>query len=298
MSRWIDRQEEKEGGGLETGLSRSGSGKEARQRTIPEVAESSDFGDNARERIVLRGREYFVRRSQTEAMFEIGRFRALDAEDLKVGLYAGNARLASGDIRSLAEQRLVKALWIRGEDGKPKQIVSLTKEGAFLLRSRDPRVEREDQVIYAGHVKIAELEHDSLLYRAYMAENRRLRGEGGLIRRIVLDYELKKDLFSRQQRNGGGRPSRELREQSAKELSLPVVNGHVTLPDFRIEYEDDQGERSRVDIEVATGNYRQAHLAAKVQAGFRIYAPRLAVEQGGYLKGNIFKDRSTTVFAL
>jgi hypothetical protein len=217
---------------------------------------------------------------------------------MRAGVYGGNGSLATADVRSLIDQGLMKGLWIRGQDGRPRQILALTKEGAALARSRDPRIEGESQTVYSGHVKMAEMEHDALLYRAYLAEGRRLRPQGATIRRVVLDYELKKELFSRQQRHRGEKPYRELQAQTAQELSLPVVNGHVALPDFRIEYEDEQGEPSRVDIEVATGNYRQAHLAMKAQAGFRIYVPQFTVQRGGNLKGNIFKDRPTTVFAL
>ena len=298
MSRWLEREDEKAESGMETSLSRSGGGAENRPRTVPEPAESADFGDNQRERVLYGHREYWVRRSENEVLFQVGRFRTVDTEDLRAGVYGGKSALATADIRSLIDQGLMKGLWIRGQGGRPKQILALTKEGAAIARSRDPRIEREGQAVYSGHVKIAEMEHDALLYRAYLAEGRRLRPQGATIRRIVLDYELKKELFSRQQRQRGEKPYRDLQAQTAQELSLPIVDGHVALPDFRIEYENEQGEPSRVDIEVATGNYRQAHLAMKAQAGFRIYAPQFTVQRGGYLKGNIFGDRPTTVFAL
>jgi hypothetical protein len=295
VSRGRDREDEKPESGTETSLSRSGGGQEKRERAAPAATEAGEFGENKRERISLRGREYWVRPSQREAMFDVGVFRAVDVEDLKQGIYGGKAELSSADVRSLIDQKLARGLWMRGKDGASRQILSLTEEGVRLLKSRDPRIEREDQVVYSGHVKIAELEHDSLLYRAYLLEKARLGNEGGSIRRVVLDYELKKALFSRPQKHTREKPQR---QESARALSLPVVGGHVMLPDFRIEYEGEQGERGRVDIEVATGNYRQAHMAAKAQAGFRIYAPRLSAESGGYLKGNIFKDRGMTVFDL
>jgi hypothetical protein len=298
MSRWLEREEKKPASGMETSLSRSGGGHEKRERSIAPASEGTDFGDNRRERLVMRGREYWIRRSEAEALFEVGRFRSVDFEDLVKHLYRGKRELAEADVRSMTKQGLARALSIRGQDGTLRQIVSLTRDGASLLKSSDPRVERENQLVYAGHVKIAELEHDSLLYRAYAVERSRLHAEGASVHRIVLDYELKKELFSKQQRQRGERSYREVQEESARELSLPLVRGHVMLPDLRIEYEDDQGERSRVDIEVATANYRPALIAAKIRAGFRVYGSGLGVQSGGYLKGNVFKDRSTTVFAL
>jgi hypothetical protein len=40
----------------------------------------------------------------------------------------------------------------------------------------------------------------------------------------------------------------------------------------RIEYDTPDGERARVDIELATSHYRLRNLAEKVRAGFSIYA--------------------------
>lgn len=299
MSRWLDREEEKPSGGMETGLSRGGGGKESRERAPSAGSEAAEFGENRRERVVFRDREYRLRASEHEALFAIGVFRAVDFEALMTGLYRSDDRLAAADLRSLVEQGLVQGgVWVLTEEGHARQILTLTERGASVVRRRDPRVEFENQIVYSGHAKIAELRHDSLLYRAFAVEKERLRENGSSVRRVVLDYEIKKEVFSRQQREKAGKPPQQIQEQSARELSLPVVNGHVMVPDFRIEYENEEGERGRVDIEVATTNYRSAHLAAKAEAGFRIYAPKFSVERGGFLKGNIFKNRSTTMFAL
>jgi selenocysteine lyase/cysteine desulfurase len=44
------------------------------------------------------------------------------------------------------------------------------------------------------------------------------------------------------------------------------------VPDVRIEYETQDGERTRVDLELATGHYRGRNLSEKVRAGFSLYA--------------------------
>jgi hypothetical protein len=54
---------------------------------------------------------------------------------------------------------------------------------------------------------------------------------------------------------------------------LKVVNGKIPLPDLRIEYETRDHEQARVDLELATKDYRASHLAEKGKAGFSIYAP-------------------------
>jgi hypothetical protein len=42
--------------------------------------------------------------------------------------------------------------------------------------------------------------------------------------------------------------------------------------DVRIEYETRDGERGRVDLELATGHYRGRNLTEKVRAGCSLYA--------------------------
>jgi hypothetical protein len=44
------------------------------------------------------------------------------------------------------------------------------------------------------------------------------------------------------------------------------------VPDVRIEYETRDGERGRMDLELATGHYRGRNLTEKVCAGFSLYA--------------------------
>ena len=51
-----------------------------------------------------------------------------------------------------------------------------------------------------------------------------------------------------------------------------MVNGHVQLPDLRIEYDTRDGDRTKVDLELTTEAYRAGQLAAKRQAGFTVYS--------------------------
>ena len=51
------------------------------------------------------------------------------------------------------------------------------------------------------------------------------------------------------------------------------MDGKIPLPDLRIEYETREHQQARVDLELATQDYRERGLAEKSKAGFTIYAP-------------------------
>ena len=132
---------------------------------------------------------------------------------------------------------------------------------------------------WAGLRKPRELTHDAKVYRAYQRAEERLRDGGGRVRRVVLDYELKRD-YQRflHERNRGkkdcdGRPDREPEEIArwAREHELPYDDGHVRFPDARIEYEDRDGRSRHEDLEVVTGHYRGAHAGAAAKSGFTCY---------------------------
>jgi hypothetical protein len=162
-------------------------------------------------------------------------------------------------------------------------VVSLTTHGRDLLEAR--RHERDAdchtgrQAFYAGVRKPRELSHDSQVYWAYLRAEGRLRRLGGRVRRVVLDYELKRE-YQRflQDRNRGrkdsdGRPGREPQEVHAwaHEHGLPYFDEQVHFPDLRIKYDDRDGCRRQEDIEITTGHYRGAHAAAAARSGFTRY---------------------------
>jgi hypothetical protein len=161
--------------------------------------------------------------------------------------------------------------------------VALTNRGRDLLEAN--RYERHDrsqeprQTFYAGLRKPREQTHDTKVYPAYRRTEERLRGQGGRVRRVVLDYELKRD-YQRflQERNRGkkdcdGRPDRGPAEIArwAREHDLPYDDGHVRFPDARIEYEDRDGRSRHEDLEVVTAHYRGAHAGATAKSGFTCY---------------------------
>jgi hypothetical protein len=88
-----------------------------------------------------------------------------------------------------------------------------------------------------------------------------------------LNSEMKKKrLFRDLAKRGPCRASSEQKRLVAERHGLQVVRGKIPVPDIRIEYEARDGERARVDLELATSHYRGRNLAEKVRAGFSIYA--------------------------
>ena len=129
----------------------------------------------------------------------------------------------------------------------------------------------KDQAIYHGFVKPKEANHDADLYRLYQKIAGDIERKGGRVLRVTLDYELNENLY-RKLGEAQGRQEKRLDLQKqvfARELQLPVVRGKVVLPDMRIEYGTQEGER--VDVELATSHYHGNHLADKARAGFQIY---------------------------
>jgi hypothetical protein len=74
---------------------------------------------------------------------------------------------------------------------------------------------------------------------------------------------MKKRLYRDLAKFGPGRASSEQKHLVAERHGLQVVRGKIPVPDIRIEYEARDGERARVDLELATGHYRGRDLAEK-----------------------------------
>jgi hypothetical protein len=126
--------------------------------------------------------------------------------------------------------------------------------------------------LYFGFAKPREAHHDADLYRVYQKAARKIERGGGRNLRVVLDYELKKRVYHDLAKLGPDRASAGSKRDVAERHGLQVVRGKIPLPDVRIEYDTPEGERGRVDLELATGHYRGRNLAEKVRAGFSIYA--------------------------
>ena len=183
-----------------------------------------------------RDRVYEIDGTESRMLGTIGAFRVVSESDLHdLRDESSNPRRS---VRHLEDEGLIRRSPLSSDD----RAVVLTERGRDLLEAnryeRPERTHEPRQTFYAGLRKPRELTHDTKVYRAYQRTEERLRGQGGRVRRVVLDYELKRD-YQRflHERNRGkkdcdGRPDREPEEIArwAREHELPYDDGHVTFP--------------------------------------------------------------------
>lgn len=238
---------------------------------------------DSRERrpLVNRSYAYCLSDAELETMKDIGRFRTIAVDDLAQHRYQGNRDEMRQDLRSLQDQGLIqrRTIWT-GRQGDRLTVFVLSKRGKALLE-REPR-QPMDQRIYAGFVKPAEVHHDAAIYRMYQTETKKIEQAAGRIRRVVLDYELKQEVYrplakARAKASPLSPEYGRRQAEIANQNSLKVIHGKILLPDLRIEYDTATGERAHVDLELATHHYRGSSMRAKAEAGFKMYAPQESV---------------------
>ena len=293
MSRTLRDDEREEQRGENDGQSRmtlsqgrggdGGSESVERRRELNHRAAASDArGDGPsmrhsdsryREPVHVRSRVYDLSPAERQTITEIGRFRTVAVEDLATFRYAGNHSHVRQDLANLQAQRLIQRRTVSLPKGQGTlAVVVLTREGKRVARQN---VElQSDQSVYAGFVKPNEVVHDAAIYRMYQAEAARIEAEGGSVKRVVLDYELKQKVYSplAKAQNLPAVAYIERQAEIARANGLTVVKGRIPLPDLRIEYETRDGDMAKVDLELATEHYRGSHVKAKASAGFQFYA--------------------------
>jgi len=241
-------------------------GPEPKERELPKTQRHRERTRNGRETCV-------VSPSERQTLHEIGRFRVVRRDDLALYRYSGRATQLSEDLRNLMRQGLVekKTVWT-GRHREELTFLALTKTGKRFLKRRGEGVPR--QAIYAGFVKLKELRHDAAIYPMFQKESARIASEGGHVGRVILDYELKKTAYSPLAKAKALPPDEYAKRQAeiARENGLKIVNGHIALPDLRIEYITRQGLTASVDLELATESYHGSHASEKARAGFTMYA--------------------------
>lgn len=162
---------------------------------------------------------------QRELMMDVGRFRTVAFPDLARTHYAGDYCALERDLSRLAARNLVERKSVALDNRRSVlHVVALTREGKSLLR----RQAESTQAIYAGIAKPREVAHDAAIYRMYQAEADRIERAGGTVRSVVLDYELKKRIYSPLAKAKDLSPFEyaQRQEQIAKENGLKVVDGH------------------------------------------------------------------------
>lgn len=224
-----------------------------------------------RERVVVDGREYTLRDSQVEVMETLGRFGPTHVRDLDAA--------RRGDLDSLVRQGLAERTSVSEQARRHRQeVAALTAEGRRFMTQAQP----EGGPYRSGFGRRRELAHDACFYRAYRDAAARIEASGGRIERVSLDTELKQAVYGKAREDERDLDAEELRQARAQALGLPVVDGHVQFPDLQITYEDRDGERQRVAVDVVTDSYKAHHIGAKTRAGFQLFrAPHNATAKGG-----------------
>ena len=218
----------------------------------------------------VRDRAHLLRDSEMNSLKEIGKFRVIPVSDLAKFAYGGDRERMEKDIRALARQSLVRDKTLEISQKKTLRVVTLTKAGHRVLKNANQVP--DDQPIYHGLLKPREVKHDADLYRLYQKEAARIERAGGRPVRVLLDYELKRNLNRDLALLGPEKDNPDRKREFAKKHHLQVVNGKIPLPDLRVEYETPELELRHVDLELATRDYRPRAMAQKAAAGFSMYA--------------------------
>jgi len=261
-------------------------------------------------------REYAARRARGStisfadrcagALTDIGVFGAISYRDLAEARFGGHPHTTRWAVNAWIRKGWVEEHRATGPKGKPFKILSLTRKGVAEARKRAARRGMDPaQRIRTARMRPEEAGHDTAIYRACRKERERLAEEGATVRRIRLDAELKSAIArgSEAVRLRHGRQAADAeRRRIAGELGLPLDDtGKVLYPDAQIEYADAEGRTGRVNVEVASGNYREPALRAKAAAGFALHANgpaaagllrRLGLgnDNGSWLKGPADRD--------
>ena len=233
---------------------------------------------SSRERVHANDREYRLSGEDVRVLATVGAFRVVPSGDLRESNPRTPTRPAR-DLERLRDLGLVRTTpYVLGRTRT--NLVTLTSEGRALLEgSRRTSSSAPRQAFYVGISKPRELAHDSRVYQAYMRAAERHAEQGERIRQVVLEEELKREYqrflqSENRARRERGEPAERTQEavtRWAQEHQLPYEDGHVRLPDARLECEDRDGRRVVENIEVVTPHYRGAHAASTARAGFTRY---------------------------
>ena len=216
------------------------------------------------------------------ALADVGMYRAVSYRDLSEAHFGGHPYTTRRGVDRMVRSGRVTEHKAAGPKGGAYTVLTLTERGAREAREHAIQYGMDaGQRTHSGIVKRGELSHDTAIYRAGRAEGARIAKRGGLVRRVRIDAELKREIAQATEKARAGKGDRaadEARFRMAEELGLPVTDGKVLYPDAQLEYDDAEGRTGRCNIEVATGHYRAGEIAAKAAAGFQMHGngPRAA----------------------
>jgi hypothetical protein len=237
---------------------------------VQEQTSTRDERSDSSRPYYVRDRTYVLSGSEIHSLAEIGKFRIIATADLARFAYGGNRERTDKDIRRLARNGLLTDNTVEVSRKKTLRIVTLTKHGHRLLKKAGQLP--GDQVIYHGLRKPREVKHDADLYPLYQKEASGIERGGGRLVRVILDYELKRNLNRDLAWLGTEKDNPGRKAEVAAKHGLKVVDGKIPVPDLRVEYETAQLEPRHVNLELATRDYRPRALVAKAKAGFSLYS--------------------------
>ena len=204
----------------------------------------------------------------------IGAFRVVAERDLR-DVHDASEDGRDDTLDHLNDEGLISFVQIDADE----RAAVMTDRGLGVLEAhRRDRDNQGSQQFHSGRGRGRELKHDAKLFGAYLEVERRLRAEAASVRRVVLERDLRREYQeflqerNRDRPDSDGRPDRDPHEieEWAREHDLPYFDGHVHIPDFRVEYECD-GRELHEDVEVVTEHYRGAHAVSRSRSGFTCF---------------------------
>ena len=214
------------------------------------------------------------------ALDDVAAFRVVSVRDLVEHRFGNNAFSARKGIDALIKDGLLEEHSLRVKSGKSFRVLTATSKGRKTAWSnrRHPQ-----QRYWKGLVKTSALRHDTAVYQAARSEISKLEKSGATVKRIQLDYEMKARVSKTAEEaraKQGDKAAHAAKLEAARQSNLTVdEQDKVHYPDARIEYEDQEGNIGRVDVEVTSGNYRSKSLQSKMAAGFKMYANGMAAKR-------------------
>src|SRR5262249_32937875 len=146
--------------------------------------------------------------------------------------------LANADIKALCARGLARRTQVTVESSQPSiTVVTLTKRGMKTVVSDRKLADlNPQQLVWRDLVKPREIGHDVQIYRMYQTEAAKIRSFGGTVDRVILDYQLKRQIYAPLAKQRPLMTAAEFRDYQARIASaadLRVVNGKIPLPDLR-----------------------------------------------------------------
>lgn len=208
--------------------------------------------------------------------------RTVTLDDLTRHRHARSHALAPANVRSLVRRGFLR---VRTLHFSKAVYAAFTREGKEF-RNR-PKTQGNQQKYHAHFVQSRELRHEVAIYPWYQEVAAQIARDGANVRRLVLDFELKRSINPRLTKLQPLPPAdrERLRQEIAHDNGLTVVDGKIPFPELWIEYENAERNHTKVDVELPACDCDRDGNAAKARAGFSICAlhedvgrPRRALE--------------------